>query len=201
MTRDLAFATPHGRLAGEVSLPPEPRGLVVVAGLHSSPLTGPIAEAAAEARLAVFTLELLTAQELHFPDSAHNVPLLCERLLHGLELAQRDAETQDLPVGIFADAAAAPAAIRAAARRDSQVRALACHGGLVDVAGIQNLELLAAALLMLADADDTVSEASLRRAAAHLSAPWECVTLAPGESPARRAVAWLAGRLAGPGAA
>jgi hypothetical protein len=59
----------------------------------------------------------------------------------------------------------APAAIRAAAQRDTQVRAVACHGGLIDRAGAQALELLIAPLLMLIDADDDTAFAAYRRAA------------------------------------
>lgn len=191
MNRDIAFTTPHGRLDGLLSIPENPGGLVVVALLHPAAHAPALPAALAERHLASLSLELLTAQELQFPDSAHNVPLLADRLLHAIDLLARDADTAELPVGIYAEASVTPAAIRVAARRDKQVHALVCHGGIADLAGLQYLELLGAPLLMLVAQDDAAAAGAFRRAAGHLACLHALERLQGGELPAPRAAAWF----------
>lgn len=191
MKRDFNLATPHGLLAGELTLPAAPRGLVLLPAVQPTPLDRLVAAHLAEDGYALLFLPLLTSADAAFPDAAHNVPLLARRLTEALDLMRRDGDTESLPLGLFAPAHATPAAIRAAARRDLQVRALACHGGLPDLAGVQHLELLAAPLLMLADSEDTAATASFRRSTPHLSAAHELHRLAPGENPAGPIARWF----------
>ncbi len=140
---------------------------------------------------AIFSMDLLTAQEAQFADATQNVARLSQRLLDMLELIQREEDLQRLPLAIFATGDTTPAAIRAAAQRDTQVRALACHGGIVDRAGLQALDLLSAPLLMLFDADDPISKQAYQRAIPHLRVPHEMHLLIGGEDPVLRVISWL----------
>ncbi|MFO1404985.1 MAG: hypothetical protein U1E96_10440 [Azonexus sp.] len=191
MKRDISFPTGHGRLAGLLEAPTSARGLVLAASLHASSNANTIAAAHAR-QYACLVLHLLTGQEIAFADNAHNVPLLADRLLQVLELVATDPDTAELPLAIFAEAAVTPAAVRVAARRDRQIRCLACHGGLIDGAGLQYLEVLSSPVLMLADIEDEVSASSFRRAATHLAGPWELRRVPSGGIPAAMAMDWFA---------
>lgn len=170
MNRHFSLSTPHGSLHGHLERPDHPRGLVLVASVHNALADSVIAANLAARGYAILSMELLTTQETHFIDAAQNVPRLSQRLLDILDLIHEDGDTLDLPLAIFASGEVTPAAIRVAARRDLQVRALACHGGLIDRAGLEALQLMSAPLLMLFAAADEVERAAFRRARPHLKA-------------------------------
>lgn len=197
MRRAETLATPHGPLPFYLTEPEAPaRGIVLLALLPGDP-RAPVLEATLlEAELAVLTPHLVSAAELGFPDSVHNVPLLTERILHLLEFAGRDGDTLELPVGVYGTGPLTPAAVRAAARRDAQVRAVACHGGIVDLAGLQYLETLSAPLLMVFAADDDHGPVAFKRASTHLTCPWESAILEPGALDTAPVTAWFARHLA-----
>lgn len=189
--RDFGLRTAHGPLHGRFSRPAEATALVVLAHLQSTPLDAVVAANLHGRRHALLSMNLLVPREAQYPDAMHNVPLLAQRLIDVLDLLRQDGDAENLPVGLYAGAHVAPAAIRAAARRDRQVQALVCHGGLIDLAGLENLRFLATPLLMLVDADDTASATAYRRAAGHLGAPHELRTLAPGENPGPAVGGWF----------
>lgn len=191
MIRHITLHTPSGSLHGQLERPDNPRGLIVLARSHHLPVDTMISANLAARGYAILSMELLTAHELQFVDATQNVPRLAQRLIEILDLARHDGDMQELPLGIFASGEIAPAAIRAAAQRDTQVRAVACHGGLIDRAGAQALELLVAPLLMLIDAEDDTALAAYRRAAAHLRCVHEWQVSEIGESPENRAVIWF----------
>lgn len=197
MRRAETLATPHGPLPLYLSAPDAPpRGLVLLALLPGDPRVPVLESALLTAGMAVLTPHLLSAAELNFPDSVHNVPLLTERILHLLEFATKDGDTLDLPVGLYGTGPLTPAAVRAAARRDVQVRAVVCHGGIVDLAGLQYLETLSAPLLMVFAAEDDHGPTAFRRASTHLTCPWESAVLIPGALDAEPVTAWFARHLA-----
>lgn len=192
MKRDFGLHTGRGALPGQLSLPQRtPGGLILVGQLHATPVDIAVTASLSGRNYAILSVSLLTLQEMHFPDAVYNVPLLSQRLTDILDLASRDSDTGNLPVGLFVSGHVTPAAIRAAACRDRQVQALACHGGLIDQAGLQYLRLLAAPLLMLADAEDPGSAVSFQRAASHLSVTHQLHRLGPGENPSGRVAGWF----------
>ena len=191
MNRHIALHTPHGSLHGQLERPDDPRGLIVLARSHHLPVDTTISANLAARSYAILTMELLTAHELQFVDATQNVARLTQRLIDILDLARHDGDMQELPLGIFASGEIAPAVIRAAARRDAQVRAIACHGGLIDRAGAQALELLVAPLLMLIDADDATTLAAYRRAESHLRCIHEMHLAAIGESMESHVADWF----------
>ncbi|TXH01403.1 MAG: hypothetical protein E6R09_06640 [Rhodocyclaceae bacterium] len=191
MNRYIALHTPHGSLHGQLERPDDPHGLIVLASSHHQSVDTTIIAKLAARGYAILAMELLTAHELQFVDATQNVPRLALRLIDILTLARNDGDMQELPLGIFASGDIAPAAIRAAAQRDAQVRALVCHGGLIDRAGVQALELLVAPLLMVIDADDESAQAAYRRAAAHLRCVHEMRLAEIGEPTESPAAIWF----------
>jgi len=197
MNRSFNLQTPHGPLHGQLELPEHPRGLILLARAHHAAVDTVIAANLAARGYAILAMELLSTQETHFADATQNVPRLAQRMLDILDLIRQDGDMQELPLGIFATGDSTPAAIRAAAQRDTQVKALACHGGLIDRAGLQALDLLVAPLLMLFDTDDEFGPQAFRRAAAHLHGVHETRRLDVAEDPILRVAAWFSLHLRG----
>jgi hypothetical protein len=107
--------------------------------------------------------------------------------LHVLDFLKEDGDSAGLPLGIFSIGNIASAAIRAAARRDAQVGALVVFQGLIDNAGAQYLEALAAPLRVLLDpAGESLTplQTATTRAFAHLEITHEMQLTAPDEVPA-----------------
>lgn len=191
MNRHITLQTPHGSLHGQLERPDFPRGLILVARSHHVPVDALTTASLAAQGYAVFVMELLSAHELQFADATQNVPRLALRLIDILDMIRNDGDMQDLPLGIFASGDIAPAAIRAAAQRDAQVKAVVCHGGLIDRSGAQALDLLVAPLLMLFDSDDSIGEMAYQRATSHLRCVHEKQVLKVGEDPAAGVAAWF----------
>lgn len=197
MIRSLSLHTPHGPLHGQLDLPDNPRGLILLARAHHAPVDTYITASLAARQHAVFSMELLSAQEAQFADATQNVPRLTERLLDILDLIRHDGDMENLPLAIFATGDATPAAIRAAAQRDTQVKVLACHGGQADRAGLQALKLLNAPLMMLLDHGDEAAIVAWQRAVIHHPGIHESHRLQDGENPVSHIAAWLALYLSG----
>lgn len=197
MIRTLSLHTPHGHLHGRLDLPDTPRGLILLTCAHPVPAVASIAGQLAARGYATLTMELLTTQEVQFADATQNVHRLAQRLIGLLDLAREDGDLQELPLAIYATGDSSPAALRAAAQRDAQVRALACHGGLLDRAGLQSLTLNQAPLLMLIDPADDIGQSAWQRTAAHLQCLYEMHVLGPAEDPAGRVAGWFSAHLTG----
>ena len=197
MRRSLSLQTPHGTLHGHVDMPERPRGLILFARFAHAPIEEIIAANLAGRAYAILAMEVLSAQERQFADAVHNVPRLTQRVIDLLDLIRHDPELSELPLALFAHGDLTPPAIRAAAQRDAQVQALACHGGIVDQAGLQALKLLAAPLLMLFDADDPYGRPAFLRARPHLTTVSEMHELPPGENPSAHVAAWFSLHLKG----
>lgn len=192
MIRNLTIQTPHGPLHGQMTLPAETTcATILLARSHHSPMDSVIAEHLAAHNYAILTMDLLTSLENQFVDATQNVPRLTQRLIDLLDLARRDYELAELPFGIFATGDASPAAIRAAAQRDIQIRAVVCHGGLIDRAGKQALEFMTAPLLMLGDLADEPVKTAYEHARPHLTTTHEFHELGPAEDPIAQATAWF----------
>lgn len=197
MNRTLVIPTPNGQLHGQLALPEHPRGLILLARAHHVADDAMIAANLAGRGYAILNMELLTASEAQLPDATLNVPRLNQRLLDIIDLIRNDGDLQDLPLGILAHGDSTPAAVRTAAQRDTQVKVLACHGGFIDRAGVQALELLVAPLLILFDEDDHLAEAAFRRAVIHLHGVREEHILRPSQDPILRIAAWFSQHLPG----
>jgi hypothetical protein len=178
MKRRLVLSTPHGDLYGDLELPPTPRALVLIARIRHITDNDVIAASLLECDCAILNMELLSAHELQFVDATQNIPRLTQRLLAILDLVRDDGDTGDLPLALLTADDVTPAAIRVAARRDMQVRALVCRGGLVDRAGLHALKFLTTPLLMLFADNDDLGRAAFDRVRPYLTVARESRTLA-----------------------
>lgn len=202
--RPLTVTLPTTTLRGRLALPYVVRGLIVIvtprswgaacavaggesgdsgggAGAEAADSDEALARALHAAGFATLGIDLLHGDECRFADASRHLPLLGERLLavvSALRLQIALDAIPAIPIGLFADGDATPLAIRVAAQRDQDVAALACHGGLVDLAGLQYLKVLQAPLLLLFDAADTIGLTNARRAKPYLAGPCEIRELA-----------------------
>lgn len=217
------FIVPTGRqtLTGRLFLPRQARGLVVIVDkggfaeppaleethtTQSAPQSTNLSDAdraalvpaLAAANLASLRIALLDPNER----AAHgSLPLLSERLLDVLGRIRRTLVPEATPfgsVGIIASDELTPVALRAAAERDADVRALLFFGGFPDLAGLDHLRLLRASVLFLADASDTLAIDNARSAFARAINSRQEIALRRADHLAQ-AVAWLAQTLAPPG--
>lgn len=165
----LSLRSTHGLLYGQLDMRPGAAGLVVLA--HASEaLAAPDALLAGYFHrygLSTLTVDLLSHREERYADVHHDVPRLTHRLLGFIDqLRERIGLGEiDAPaIGLYATNDTAPAALRAAALRDSTIAALVCRGGMIDLAGMLYLHTLNSPLLLLAEDDDETHTASNRRA-------------------------------------
>lgn len=159
----------NGELVLEVSGRCNARGLVmlVLAGNVSRyhPGIREIAAAFNRASFCTVLADLLTEEE-DIEDSIqeslrYDVPLLAGRVLAVVDYVAADATLGSLPMGVFGSGMGAAAAVTAAAKRSSTVRALVCSAGRPDLAG-SSLAWLGMPALFLFGGDDTVGYGFMR---------------------------------------
>src|SRR5919198_4169062 len=153
-------------LDGDLSLPTDARGLVVFAhgsgSSRHSPRNRAVADLLQHGRLGTLLLDLLTERE-EIADAStaefrFDIPLLAARLVGAIDWAQAHPQTSPLPVGLFGASTGAAAALIAAARRPTAVRAVVSRGGRPDLAH-GSLDIVAApTLLIVGGRDDVVIE-------------------------------------------
>jgi putative phosphoribosyl transferase len=167
-------------LVGDLSVPPDARGLVAFAhgsgsSRHSS-RNRAVAEVLQHARLATLLLDLLTEREEQIDATTaefrFNILLLADRLVAAIDWAQAHAQTSPLPLGLFGASTGAAAALIAAAKRPAVVRAVVSRGGRPDLAEESLDEVAAPTLLIVGGRDDPVIELN-QHALARLTAPRE----------------------------
>lgn len=191
MQRSISIHTPSGPLHGQLTRPDDAGGLILIARAHHAPADAEYASVLNRHGFATLNMELLSAHEIQFTDATQNIPRLTQRLLDLLDLTRHDHDMVDLPLAIFANGDTSPATIRASAQRDMQVKALICHGGMIDRAGLQSLKLLASPLLNLFEAEDLQGKTNYERAQSYLSCVHQAHTLAAFEDPAEIAAQWF----------
>lgn len=185
--RHIAIDTPEGRIFGTLHLPEHPRSLIIMPRCgEAHAVQATVLAALLPGFHGVLDIEMLTHDERPADDNSLNIHLCEGRLLHVLDFLREDGDSAGLPLGIFSIGNIASAAIRAAARRDAQVQALVVYQGLIDNAGTQYLEALAAPLRVLLDpAGESLNplQTATLRAFAHLATPHEMELAAPDEVP------------------
>jgi dienelactone hydrolase len=152
------------RLAGELSVPPAARGLVVFAhGSGSgrfSPRNRAVAEALVEAGLATLLMDLLTpeeeAEDLRTARLRFDVQLLGGRVISTIDWLASEPDVGQLPVGCFGASTGAAAALIAAAERPQRVAAVVSRGGRPDLAADALRRVRAPTLLIVGGRDTEV---------------------------------------------
>lgn len=151
-------------LSGELALPGAAQGLVVfVHGSGSSrfsPRNQQVARYFNERGLATLLFDLLGADEQHIDDITReyrfDIALLVRRLVQVVDRIAESPETSRLALGLFGASTGAAAALIAAARRPSVVKAVVSRGGRVDLADSALPEVLAPTLMIVGGKDEEV---------------------------------------------
>ncbi len=149
-------------LEGILSLPTDSRGVVVFAhGSGSgrlSPRNSFVARHLQRDRLATLLLDLLTEEEAEDRRKVFNIDLLADRLLVVKIWLETQPQTQNLGIGYFGASTGAGAALQAAAREPSNIKAVVSRGGRPDLAESYLPSVTAPTLLIVGGHDEPVIE-------------------------------------------
>ncbi|MDD1526483.1 hydrolase [Bradyrhizobium sp. WBOS7] len=165
MKRDqsLEVIIPPLGLAGMLTLPDNPRGLVAFAhGSGSSRFSVrniAVAQELNARRFATLLFDLLTPQEEHDRANVFNVGMLGKRLVAAVDWLQGlKPAVACLPIGLFGASTGAAAALIAAAQLPDRIAAVVSRGGRPDLAGEALPHVRAPTLLIVGGADVGVIE-------------------------------------------
>ena len=149
-------------LEGILSLPTDSRGVVVFAhGSGSgrlSPRNSFVARHLQRDRLATLLLDLLTEEEAEDRRKVFDIDLLADRLLLVKTWLETQPQTQNLGIGYFGASTGAGAALQAAARELSNIKAVVSRGGRPDLAESYLPSVTAPTLLIVGGHDEPVIE-------------------------------------------
>jgi putative phosphoribosyl transferase len=149
-------------LDGILGLPSGPRGAVVFAhGSGSgrlSPRNNFVARHLQQDGLATLLLDLLTEAEADDRRNVFDIDLLADRLLLAKGWLEAEPRTNDLSIGYFGASTGAGAALQAAARDPSSIKAVVSRGGRPDLAEFYLPSVTAPTLLIVGGHDEPVIE-------------------------------------------
>jgi putative phosphoribosyl transferase len=182
---ELDVLIPEGAvsLGGNLSIPADPKGMVVFAhgsgSSRASPRNRRVAWWLNQAGMGTLLFDLLTEQEEADRTNVFDIGLLGERL-RTATLWLREGLEGRLPVGYFGASTGAAAALWAAADSDTDTRAIVSRGGRPDLAGPRLARVTAPTLLIVGERDPVVIELN-EQARGQMSGPTE-VVIVPGAS-------------------
>ncbi|WP_277554044.1 dienelactone hydrolase family protein [Halobaculum limi] len=160
------------RLEGDLIVPEGASGLIVFAhgsgSSRHSPRNRFVAEVLHDHGLGTLLFDLLTETEDREYETRFDIDLLTERLSTATDWLREHEGTRDMSLGYFGSSTGAAAALRAAAVRGTDVKAVVSRGGRVDLAAEQLPDVTASTLFVVGGADTTVLELN-RSAFDHLS--------------------------------
>jgi dienelactone hydrolase len=150
------------RLPGELTLPPQARGMVLFAHASGSSRFSVrnqfVARALEQRGLGTLLIDLLTPDEeevdRHTAHLRFDIALLAERLVAITEWLKRHSATASLPIGLFGASTGGGAALMTAAARPDLIAAVVSRGGRPDLAG-PALAHVTAPTLLIVGGDDT----------------------------------------------
>jgi pimeloyl-ACP methyl ester carboxylesterase len=172
--RSTEVVVPPIGLMGILRVPDRPRCLVVfVHGSGSSrhsPRNTAVALALADRGIASLLFDLLTADEEADRANVFDVDLLAERLIGVVEWVDQQPFLNELPLALFGASTGAAAALVAAARLGTRIRAVVSRGGRPDLAADALDRVASPTLLIVGGADESVLELN-RQAMVRLPGP------------------------------
>lgn len=150
-------------LAGELSVPKSPAGLIVFAhgsgSSRQSPRNRAVAKALNRHGFTTLLFDLLTPIEEADRSNVFDIPLLAERLVEVVRWIDKQGPTiGGLPIGLFGASTGAAAALVAAARLPERISAVVSRGGRPDLAEDAIPMVRAPTLLIVGGADFGVIE-------------------------------------------
>jgi putative phosphoribosyl transferase len=160
LDEDVEVAAGSVRLAGHLTVPEHPLGVVVfVHGSGSSrhsPRNRYVAEVLQTASLATLPFDLLTPAEERHRANVFDIELLARRLMQVTAWVRERPECWSLPLGWFGASTGAGAALWAAAEPAADVAAVVSRGGRPDLAGARLGAVRAPTLLIVGGQDHVV---------------------------------------------
>jgi pimeloyl-ACP methyl ester carboxylesterase len=171
-------------LAGTLRIPDDARALVVFAhgsgSSRLSPRNMKVADGLNRYGLATLLFDLLTDLEEADRANVFDIGLLAARLGGAVEWLCREPVLARFPIGLFGSSTGAAAALVAAARHGSRVRAVVSRGGRPDLAGDALDQICTPTLLIVGGIDFGVIELN-EEALARLRGP-KVLEIIPGAS-------------------
>lgn len=153
-------------LGGQLTVPPDARGVVVFAhgsgSSRHSPRNRAVSAVLHEAGLATLLFDLLTTDEEHDRANVFDVDLLARRLVDATTWLRGQPATRSLPMGCFGASTGAAAALWAAAEPDSGIAAVVSRGGRPDLAAGRLAAVTAPTLLIVGGRDGAVLDLNRR---------------------------------------
>ncbi len=152
-----------GRVSGSLSIPANPRGIVIFAhgsgSSRFSPRNQLVAATLQNQGFAALLMDLLTPSEERIDDVTaelrFDIPFLARRLADVTAWIQGQPSTRPLALGYFGASTGAAAALVAASGRDD-IGAIVSRGGRPDLAGDALEHVVAPTLLLVGGNDPTV---------------------------------------------
>lgn len=183
---EVRIRTGNDFINADLSIPPQPRGIIVFAhgsgSSRHSPRNRESAEALNRAGFATLLADLLTMNEETKDEWTReyrfDIELLGRRVVDVIDWLGGNVKTRALPIGVFGASTGAAAALVAAARRPEQVRAVVSRGGRPDLAGPALRSVQAATLLIVGGLD--IEVLALNRAAQRELPPTSRLEIVPG---------------------
>ncbi|WP_265108479.1 dienelactone hydrolase family protein [Halosolutus halophilus] len=150
-------------LEGELAVPADAGGLVVFAhgsgSSRHSPRNNFVAETLRKRGLGTLLFDLLTEEEDRYRENRFDIPLLTDRLVATTTWARNRSQIgDDTSIGYFGSSTGAAAALRGAARPETDVDAVVSRGGRVDMAEDAIDDVTASTLLIVGGEDESVLE-------------------------------------------
>ncbi len=149
-------------LAGILSIPERPRGIVLFAhgsgSSRHSPRNTAVARRLEAEGFATLLMDLLAPAEEADRRNVFDVELLAGRLLIACEWVAGEPTTRGLRVSYFGASTGAAAALVAAARQGERIAAVVSRGGRPDLAGPWLPAVVSPTLLIVGGEDDRVIE-------------------------------------------
>jgi putative phosphoribosyl transferase len=170
------------RLAGTLTLPPCPQGVVLFAHGSDSSRFSPrnqfVANALVGMNVGTLLFDLLTEDEARTRSNVFDIPLLADRLRRATRWVASYPGSADLQIGYFGASTGAAAALAAAADAEVEIGAIVSRGGRPDLAGDLLPRVHAPTLLIVGGNDTPVLE--LNRAALIQLGGVKRLTVVPG---------------------
>ncbi len=154
-------STDQATLEGKLTLPANPRGVVLFAhgsgSSRHSPRNRYVADKLVEGGLVTLLIDLLTSDEEFIDNRTRHlrfdIGLLARRLVGATDWLQRHPALYNLGIGLFGASTGAAAALYAAAERPDAVQAVVSRGGRPDLAGTALSQVRAPTLLIVGGQD------------------------------------------------
>ncbi|MEW6252678.1 MAG: alpha/beta hydrolase [Planctomycetota bacterium] len=167
-------------LPGQLTIPPDARGLVIFAhGSGSGRFSSRnrfVADELHDGGLGTLLFDLLTAEESEIDEQTthlrFDIQLLSDRLIGAVDWAAGAPALRALPIGLFGASTGAAAALFAAADRAALVRAVVSRGGRPDLAAPALPYVEAPTLLIVGGLDEPVLSMNWE-ASRMLKCPWQ----------------------------